>query len=348
MPCPRRPLPRSVPGRMLAGWALGLCLAWPAGAWAHFLSIGTGDAAGVYYAAGEAICRQVNRERVQHGVRCTAQASGGSVYNARALGAGDLDLGMVQSDVGHHAYRGSAPYQDAPLRKLRTVLSLHAEPLTLVARADAGINALDDLRGKRVNAGNPGSGSRATLQALLQAKDWTLRTFSQTTALRPDEHGAALCEGRIDGLFYAVGHPSRSVADAIAQCGARLLDIDGPAVERLLARHPYYARAQIPGGLYAGNPRDTRSFGTTATLMSASDVPDELVYLVVKAIFENLDAIRRAHPALAALRPEQMAGQALPAPLHPGAEKYYREQGWLPRPGQGAAAPAGPTGPAGG
>ncbi len=295
---------------------------------ARFVTIGTGDVSGVYYAAGVAICRQVNKERARHGVRCSVEASGGSVYNAGTIGAGEMDMGIVQSDVAYKAYEGLPPFKAEPQHKLRSVLALHPEPLTLVTRPQAGITAFDQLRGKRLNVGNAGSGSRASLDELLQAQGWTLRDFAQITTLRPDQHGKALCENRIDAFFYGVGHPSDNVLQATRDCGARLAAVGGPAVERLLAQHNYYTRAVIPGGTYPNNPRDVASYGVVATLLASADVGDEMIYLVVKSVFENLDELKSQHPALAGLTAENMISAGLIAPLHPGAARYYRERGW--------------------
>lgn len=297
---------------------------------ADTIYIGTAGVTGVYYPAGGAICRLVNKGRSQHGTTCAMESTEGSIANIEALRTGELDMAIVQSDWQYHAYQGDGPFADAgPYPDLRAVLSLHAEPFTLVAREDAGITRAADLRGKRVNIGTPGSGQRATTEAVMAANGWTMADFAQVLELPADEQAAALAGGRVDAIVFTVGHPSGEIYDATKSTAARLVPVTGPAVERLLADHPYYAEAVIPGGLYRGNDDATPTFGVRATLVTTAATPDEVVYLVVRSVFENLEQFEGLHPALANLDRREMARAALTAPLHPGAERYYREAGLM-------------------
>jgi TRAP transporter TAXI family solute receptor len=314
-------------GLVAAG--LALALAHPVSAEQRFMTIGTGGVTGVYYAAGGAICRLVNKDRAQHGLRCSVESTGGSVFNVNTLKGGDLDLGFVQSDVQYLALKGAGQFRDAPFGDLRAVFSVHPEPLTLVAREQAGVKTFADFKGKRLNVGNPGSGTRASLEELLAAMGWTLADFSLASELKADEHGPALCDGKIDGFAYAVGHPSANIQDPTSTCGARLVPLTGPAVDRLVAEHPYYAKATIAAGLYPNNPGATETYGVLATLVASSATSEDRVYQVVKAVFDHFDEFKRLHPALANLTPEGMIRDGLSAPLHPGAVRYYRERGWL-------------------
>lgn len=302
----------------------------PASAQQKFVSIGTGGVTGVYYAAGGAICRLVNKDRGADGVRCSVESTGGSVFNVNTIKAGELDLGVVQSDVGYNAYNGEGQFKDGgAFKKLRSVFSIHPEPFTVLSRKEANINTFDDFKGKRFNVGNPGSGTRASMDQLLQAMGLDNSFFSLASELRPDEHGPALCDGKIDGFIYGVGHPSANIQDPTTSCGAKLVPLTGPAVDKLVQAHPYYAKATIPGGLYPNNPNDTETYGVLATFVTSEDVPEESVYNVVKAVFDNFDDFRRLHPALASLKKEDMVKNGLSAPLHPGAEKYFKEKGLL-------------------
>ncbi|VFR24800.1 TRAP transporter solute receptor, TAXI family precursor [plant metagenome] len=313
-----------------AALAAALAAPLPAAAQQKFVSIGTGGVTGVYYAAGGAICRLVNKDRAQHGLRCSVESTGGSVFNVNTIKAGELDLGVVQSDVGYNAYEGQGQFKDGgAYKKLRSVFSIHPEPFTVVVRKEAGVKTFDDLKGKRFNVGNPGSGTRASLEQLIAAKGWTLKDFALAGELRPDEHGAALCDGKIDGFFYGVGHPSANIQDPTTSCGAQLASITGPAVEELLKKYSYYAKAVIPGGLYPNNPNDVETYGVTATFVTSEDVPAESVYVIVKAVFENFNDFKKLHPAFGNLKPEDMVKNGLSAPLHPGAEKYFKEKGLL-------------------
>ncbi|MBP6251403.1 MAG: TAXI family TRAP transporter solute-binding subunit [Rubrivivax sp.] len=302
----------------------------PAFAQQKFVTIGTGGVTGVYYAAGGAICRLMNKDRAKHGIRCSVESTGGSVFNINTMRAGELDFGVAQSDWQYHAVNGTKVFEkDGKFTDLRAVFSVHPEPFTVLARKEANITKFEDLKGKRFNVGNPGSGTRASMDELLSAMGWKLSDFSLASELKADEHGAALCDNKIDGFFYGVGHPSANIQDPITTCGAKLVSLTGPAIDKLVAQYPFYAKVDIPGGLYAGNPNPTPTYGVLATFVASAKVPDETVYQLVKAVFDNFDDFKKLHPAFAHLDPKHMVKDGLSAPLHPGAMKYYKEKGWL-------------------
>ncbi|MFN4276581.1 MAG: TAXI family TRAP transporter solute-binding subunit [Ferrovibrio sp.] len=295
-----------------------------------FVTIGTGGVTGVYYAAGGAICRLLNKDRKAHGIRCSVESTGGSAYNINTIKAGELDFGMAQSDVHYNALKGVGAFKDAgAFGDLRSVFSVHPEPFTVLARKEINATKFEDLKGKRFNVGNPGSGTRASLEELLGALGWKLSDFSLASELKADEHGPALCDNKIDGFFYGVGHPSANIQDPTTTCGAKLVSITGPAVDKLVAANSYYAKATIPAGLYNNNPQATQTYGVLATLVSSAKVDNETVYQLVKATFENFDEFKKLHPAFSALDPKNMIKDGNSAPLHPGAVKYYKEKGWM-------------------
>ncbi|MDI6747343.1 MAG: TAXI family TRAP transporter solute-binding subunit [Rhodocyclaceae bacterium] len=302
----------------------------PVHAQTKFVTIGTGGVTGVYYAAGGAICRLMNKDRAKHGVRCSVESTGGSVYNINTIKAGELDFGVAQSDVQFNAVNGLVQFKDGGADpNLRAVFSLHPEPATVLSRKEAGVVKFEDLKGKRMNIGNPGSGQRATMDTLLPALGMKQGDFSLVSELKADEQGAALCDNKIDGLIYVVGHPNASIQDPTTTCGAKLVNISGPAVDKLIAANPYYAQATIPGGMYANNPNPTKTFGVVASFVSSSKVPNDVVYLMVKSVFDNFDDFKKLHPAFANLEPKDMIKNGLSAPLHDGAVKYYKEKGWM-------------------
>lgn len=313
---------------LAATFALGLP-ALPAAAQQKFMTIGTGGVTGVYYAAGGAICRLVNKDRAKHGIRCSVESTGGSVFNVNTIKAGELDLGFAQSDVQFNALKGVGQFKDQAYGDLRAVFSVHPEPFTVLARKEAGVKNFADFKGKRFNVGNPGSGTRSSMDELLGAMGWKMADFSLASELKADEHGPALCDGKIDGFFYAVGHPSANIQDPTTSCGAQLVSITGPAVDKLVADKPYYAKATIPGGLYPNNPNPAQTYGVLATVVASSKAPADTVYQVVKAVFDNFDEFKKLHPALANLTPEAMVKNGNSAPLHEGAAKYYKEKGWI-------------------
>jgi len=296
----------------------------------RFVTIGTGGVTGVYYPAGGAICRLVNMDRKEHGIRCSVESTGGSVYNLNAIRQGELDLAVAQSDWQYHAYNGTSQFEDDGANEdLRAVFSLHPEPFTVVASKESGIKNFEDLEDKRVSVGNPGSGQRATAEVLMEEMGWTLDKFSLAAEIKAAEQSQALCDGNIDAFFYTVGHPSGAIKEATTSCDSVLVNVDNEATKKLIDDNPYYRKAVIPGGMYRGSDEDVTTFGVAATFVSSTDVPDEVVYQVVKAVFENFDNFKRLHPAFANLEKEEMVSDALSAPLHPGAEKYYREAGLI-------------------
>lgn len=295
-----------------------------------FVTIGTGGVTGVYYAAGGAICRLLNKDRKTHGIRCSVESTGGSAYNINTIKAGELDFGMAQSDVHFNASKGVGAFKDAgAFGDLRSVFSVHPEPFTVLARKEANIAKFEDFKGKRFNVGNPGSGTRNSMEELLSAMGWKLGDFALASELKADEHGPALCDNKIDGFFYGVGHPSANIQDPTTTCGAKLVPLTGAAVDKLVAQHPFYAKVAIPGGLYNNNPAPTPTYGVLATLVSSAKVSDDTVYQLVKATFENFDEFKKLHPAFAALDPKAMVKNGNSAPLHNGAVKYYKEKGWM-------------------
>lgn len=296
-----------------------------------FITIGTGGQTGVYYVVGQSVCRLVNRDTATTGIKCTAPSTGASVANVNAIKAGDMTMGIAQSDIQYHAYNGSSPEfeGDKKVEKLRSVFSIYPEPFTIVARQDANIHSFDDMRGKRVNVGSPGSGQLATMQVVLGAKGWTMDDFALASQLQPSEQSAALGDNNVDAIIYTAGHPNGSIQEATSTVAANLVPVEGPEIDKLVADNPYYAKAVIPGGMYAGTDEDVNTFGVKATFVTSADVPDEVVYEVVKAVFDNFDRFKGLHPAFANLTPEAMVAEGNSAPLHPGAEKYYKEKGWI-------------------
>ena len=296
----------------------------------QFVSVGTGGVTGVYYPVGGAICRLMNQTRRDHGIRCSVESTGGSVFNVNAIKGGDLEFGVVQSDVQYNAYNGEANFADTGAHEdLRSIFSLHPEPLTVVARADAGIGSFDELQGKRVNIGNPGSGQRALMDILIAEKGWTNSDFALAAELAPAEQSSALCDNNIDAFAYTVGHPAGAIQEATTTCDSVIVPVEGEAVDELVGANPYYFKAVIPGGMYRGNDEDVNTFGVGATVVTSANVPEEVVRIFVKSVFDDFEGFKGLHPALAPLTPEQMVGQGNSAPMHPGAEAYYREQGWI-------------------
>lgn len=309
--------------------ALGLSLAIQGqalGAETHNITIGTGSTSGVYYPVGKAICKFINQKQNKHGIHCSVAITGGSVDNINKLRAGTIDFAIAQSDVQFYATKGYGPFQgQGPFPELNAVLSLHPESFTVVARADAGIKTFDDLKGKRVNIGNPGSGQRTGMDLMMHAKGWTQKDFALTSELSPSEQSAALCGGDVDAVVYTVGHPNASIKETTQMCDTVLVQVFGPAVKLLTEKFPYFSPVMIPGKMYPGSPLDTKTFGVTATLVTSSKVPDKVVYTLLDSVFNNFTDFKFSAAALFSLLPNDMSKNGLTAPMHPGAEQYFQE-----------------------
>ena len=293
-----------------------------------FITIGTGGITGVYYPTGGAICRIVNMKRKEYNIRCTVESTGGSVFNVNAVMAGDLEFGVVQSDRQYQAYNGLEEWAEkGPQKDLRAVFAIHPESITLVAADDAGINTFADLKGKRVNIGNPGSGQRQNSIDALEINGINYETDLLAEGVKAAEAPGLLQDGRIDAFFYTVGHPSGAIKEATA--GRRKVHFVAiPNVDQLTKKFPYYAKAFVPIKFYEGvtNKEDVETFGVKATLVTSAKVPDKVVYAVTKEVFDNYEEFKKLHPAYEVLTKENML-EGMSAPIHPGAMKYYKEVG---------------------
>ena len=306
----------------------------PSGAEARttFVTIGTGGITGVYYPTGGAIARIVNKKRKEYGIRCTVESTGGSVFNVNAIMAGDLEFGVVQSDRQYQAYNGSpdSEWDGKPQTSLRAVFSIHPESVTLVATVKSGIKTINDLKGKRVNIGNPGSGQRQNSIDALSAVGFDYEKDLKAEGVKAAEAPGLLQDGRLDAFFYTVGHPSGAIKEATAGATkVMIVPITGPGIDTLLGKYPYYAKSVVPSKLYPGAANrgdDVQTFGVKATFVTSAKIPDAVVYAVTKEVFENFDSFKKLHPAYQVLTKKGML-EGLSAPLHPGAEKYYKEAG---------------------
>ena len=292
-----------------------------------YVTIGSGSVTGVYYPTAGAISKIVNKRKSEHGIRATVESTGGSAYNVNAMSIGELDMGVVQSDVGFRAYNGVGDFEGKAVSKLRSVFSLHPEPFHIVASGASGIKTFADLKGKRVNIGNPGSGQRSSAQALFGITDFGLDAMT-IESLKASEAPDYLRDNRIDAFFYTVGVGSANIMDIASSHTVRIISIEESLIEKLKEGRPYFIATDIPGGVYPGADKPVRTFAVKATLLTTTDVADEIIYNVVKSVFENFDEFKKTHPALSGLTPEQTL-EGMTAPFHPGAEKYYKERGWV-------------------
>jgi uncharacterized protein len=299
----------------------------------RLVSIATGGRTGVYYFAGGKICGFVNEGRWTHGIRCLAESTNGSIENLRAVRSGRQTFGVVQSDLQLHAVRGSGVFEAVgPDRELRSLFSLFPEPFTVVARPDAGIGTFADLADKRVSIGPPGSGGRATMEMVMQSMGWTEADFASVADLPMDDLPRSLCSGEIDAAVFIVAHPNLTVDEMVTECSAHLVPVQGRGIDSVVEAHPEYFPAEIAGGSYMGQSDRVPTFALGATMVASARTSAAVIETFVRTVFENLDALRVAHPAFADLDPKTMATEGLTAPRHQGARRYLQKAGLLEAP----------------
>lgn len=291
-----------------------------------FYTIGTGGVTGVYYPVGGAISKLVNDQNV--GLRLTVESTAASVFNVKSIQSGDLDLGIAQSDVVYQAIHGQEAFEGAAYEGVRAVMGLHAEPMHLVCRADAGVSQFADLVGKRVSIGDPGSGTLNTVRGMLDAKgieESAIRAEYLKAAEAPD----FLRDGRLDCFFYAVGIGAAAIRDIAATSDVVLVPLDDEEFNAMSEEFPYYAFATAPAGTYGGQDEDVTLFGVKALFVAGDDMDADDVYLIVKTILDNIDAFHAIHPAIANLGAEDFLTGLGGADLHEGAERAFKEAGML-------------------
>jgi TRAP transporter TAXI family solute receptor len=296
----------------------------------NIVTIGTGAVTGVYYPTGKAIAKIVNKKGKEHGVQVKVESTGGSVFNLNAIIVGDLEFGIVQSDLQYQAWNGIKGWKDrGPQKKLRSICSFHPQSIVLIAGDDTGIETLIDLKGKHINIGNLGSGSRGNSIDAMQSCGIEWRRELSAEGIRAADSAKLLQNGRIDAFFFTVGHPNDLIKEATAgKRKVHFVPLTGDCIDQLVAKWPYYAKAYVPISFYpmARNKENVETFGVKATFCTSVDIPERVVYAITREIFNNLEDFKKLHPAYGILTKHNML-EALRAPIHPGAMKYYKEAG---------------------
>jgi len=295
-----------------------------------YITIGTGGVTGVYYPTGGAICRLMNKIKKQTNIKCTVESTGGSVYNVNAIKKGDLDFGIVQSDVVYQAYNGEGRFTNKPYKDLRVVMSIHPELLTLVVRKDSGIKNFFDLKGKRINIGNPGSGNEAAVKTLFNYCNGLKLKEIKVEQLKASEAPTALKDKKIDGYFYMIGHPTANIKDAANSTDVDLIPLDNvPAAKKLVEEKPYYAWGVVPARMYRGVDHPTKTYGVKAIVVTNNKMDNEKVYYLAKTILDNFDKFKRMHPSYKNLTKKDLLKGFDLNVMHPGAKKAFKEAGLL-------------------
>ena len=304
--------------------------------------IGAGRLWGQYLRVANAACGIINEQTAANGLECYSIDNNGTPDTLRDLRTGktpdgQLNFGMVQSRSLAQASAGEGAYESGgAMGDLRALFTLHAEPLTVVARADAGIGTIRDLEGKRVNLGLPDTAPRAAFEELMGALGWDASRFTVSETPGHDQPGQ-LCDNAFDVAIYLDGTPIKAVTNTAYACDVVLVTIDGPEVDKLVEEKPYLAKVTIPAETYTNVATPAETYGVIATMISSTMVDEATVYEFVKAVFGNFDSFKeqldvgggRSDEAWSRLKKEIMTSDGLVIPLHAGAEKYFREQGLI-------------------
>ena len=295
------------------------------------VTVGTASLTGIYYPLGGSMCRLLNLDTSRHRLQCSEEPSSSSVDNIESLRRGRLDIGIVPSDALVDAVAGHGSFASrGPTTDLRVLFAGPEEMLTVVGRKGLGIGTVADVRGTRVSIGNPGSRQRASIDRVMAALGLRHNDFAAVRELSAAEQHRAFCMKELEVIVYSVGHPNGLIQDVTRTCGGVLVDVSGPAIDRLLSEYREYERGVIPGGTYTDNPADVRTFGVRAVVVASPRVSETTAYEITRAVFENFDAFRRLHPAFEGLSAAEMVHAGGGAPVHAGAMRYYRERGWRP------------------
>lgn len=307
--------------------ALGLAFSAPQAMAKQDVLFGGAAITGVYYQVALQISNIMNKHMGDN-YNYIGRPTGGSVFNINALDRGAFDFAVAQSDRNFQGFNGTADWEGKPVAGLRSVFSMHPETVMLVTRKGAGIKTMDDLKGKRVNIGNPGSGQRGNAEDVLRLYGLDYNEDFSAEALQQAEASRALVDQKIDAFFYTVGNPNSAIEEPAQSVDIDMVPVNSDAIKAFVAEHPYYIMTKIPAGTYKGLDKDIETYAVTATVVTNDGVADEVVYDMVKTVFENLEELRASHAAFRNLNPEEML-QGLSAPFHPGALKYYQEKGWM-------------------
>jgi TRAP transporter TAXI family solute receptor len=306
---------------------LGMAVSAPQAMAKQDILFGGASITGVYYQVALQLSNMMNKHAADK-YNYIGRPTGGSVFNINAIDRGAFDFAVAQSDRNWQGFNGAADWEGKPVTGLRSVFSMHPETVLLVTRKDAGIKTVMDMKGKRINIGNPGSGQRGNAEDVLRIYGLDYNKDFSAEALQQAEASRALVDQKIDAFFFTVGNPSAAIEEPAQSVDLDIIPINSDGIKDFVAKHPYYIMTTIPAGTYKGVDKGVETYAVTATVISSESVAEEVVYDMVKTVFENLEELKASHAAFRNLNPKEML-QGLSAPLHPGAIKYYKEKGWM-------------------
>jgi len=289
-----------------------------------YVSIASGWVVGVYFPLAGAISR-IAHEKLPD-IKITVESSGASVANAKLIASGDADMAILQNDIALYALQGIKPMFDKPVPNIRGMTALYPEHCQIHARKDAKIASVRDLKGKRVAVGPLGSGTEQNTIQILEAYGLKFEDLAKVERLTAAESGDYLKDGRIDAAFYTTGVGASAIVDPAITVDSMIVPIDGAQADALVKKYPFYSKDKVPAGIYKGVDRDVPTVAVLAILVVKAELDADMVYRITKAIFENIRTIETAHAKGKEVKLEK-ALIGMPIPLHPGAEKFFKEKG---------------------
>lgn len=311
----------------IALWLLVTLL--PSSSPAFDILIGTGEAGSFSHFSGRTICRIINRN--VDDLHCTAAPAANDVHNLTNLQGGSLDIGLVDSRMLYDAVSGKGDFEffDISYDNLREMVTIYDVPMSLMVRENAGITTLDALKGKRINAGPPRSPQHFVVDTFMGIKNWSNEDFSLLEELPPSlsQHTMAFCHGAIQAMVHIGVHPDPELQQLHRLCQARLVTLSQTDMGMLLNSHPAFIRTEIPANTYPSVPEKITTFGTQMKLVTSNNLDEETVYTILIALYNGRKYLKRAHPTLGEFRRSQSEKGDTGIKLHPGAVKFFDDQG---------------------
>ncbi|MDD3203285.1 MAG: TAXI family TRAP transporter solute-binding subunit [Pygmaiobacter massiliensis] len=288
------------------------------------LTIGTADSGGTMYPVGSAIAQALTAK--EPFLKVNTSASNGSLANVQGIENGQIDMGLVSADVALVAYEGKAEFSGKPVENLRVIAAVYSSLSNWMVRENADIVYVHDLIGKRVALGPEGSttelSARNALTVLgINKNNTQFLNYGLGTA------GTAVMENDVDAVHGFAGIPINGLEEMAQKTPIRLLQYTDDELHKILARNASYSRSIIPAGTYTGQTQPVETFGVKCLLCVSADMDEELVYTITKALYDSVDEMAEEQPVMAEMKKEDFCYSNLPVPLHPGAEKFYRERG---------------------
>ena len=292
--------------------------------------IGTGSMTGLYYPIGGSLCRFLSKDyNKTDKLICSIASTTGGFYNLNSMRSGNMDIGIAQSDWEYNAYNGTGTFKKiGPMKNLRLIATMHKEYFSILARKDSGIRSINDLKGKRINIGAPGTGIRGAMLDLMEARGWTRSDFSILSELKSAEQAQALCDNKIDVMSDFIGHPNAAMQEATVSCEAVLIPVDDITISQMIKIHPYYESGVIPGNIYPENPNDIKTLSVHSSILTTDELDEKIAYKLTKSIVKHFTEIKSLSGALSNIKKENLPN-VTSAPLHQGARRYYEEIGLI-------------------